>query len=411
MLLLRNTLQQFLRDLRTQKLRAFLTLFGIVWGTAAVTLLLAFGKGFQQRIEVSFKGLGEDIVICWPATTSKPWNGLPKGRPIRVTEDDIAQLRLDVPEIAAVSGEYAELDQKFRVGRKVVVPGYVGTNPIFAVMRNMIPAAGGRFLDALDMAQRRRVVFLGDKLKGDLFGEADAVGHSVVIGGTPFLVVGVMQAKDQDSNYNGRDSDKAVVPDTTYRALYGNTHVDDFVFQVRRPGEAEAAKKKVLATLARIHRFDPTDEEAIGMWDTTENMRFLHTFFLGFRVFLGVVGALTLVVGGIGVSNIMNVVVEERTKEIGVKMALGARRRFIVGQFLLETALLTALGGGLGFLVSWAICAGFPALHLESFVGTPRVSLDVAAITTGILGVIGFVAGFFPARTAASLNPVEALRL
>ena len=128
-------------------------------------------------------------------------------------------------------------------------------------------------------------------------------------------------------------------------------------------------------------------------------------------VFLGVVGALTLVVGGIGVSNIMNVVVEERTKEIGIKMALGARRRWVTGQFLFETLLITLLGGAVGFLISWTLCAIFPAFGVEEFVGTPRISLGVAAATTTILGFIGFLAGFFPARSAASLNPVEALRL
>ena len=201
------------------------------------------------------------------------------------------------------------------------------------------------------------------------------------------------------------------LPSTTYKAIYGPEEIDNFIFQVLDPLRVADAKKKVNQTAAHRHRFDPADEEAIQMWDTTEGMKFLTTFFVAFRVFLGVVGALTLVVGGIGVSNIMNVAVEERTKEIGIKMALGAKRRYVIGQFLFETLTITSLGGVIGFLISWAICTAFPSLGLEEYVGRPEISFQVAALTTLVLGAIGLVAGYFPARTAASLRPVEALKM
>jgi putative ABC transport system permease protein len=224
-------------------------------------------------------------------------------------------------------------------------------------------------------------------------------------------VIGVLRAKSQDSSYGGRDKDKAVVPSTTFKAMYGPERIDNFIFQVLEPQKVKAAKKKVLAAVAQRHRFDPTDEEAIGLWDTTEGVKFIDTFFLAFRAFLGIVGTLTLVVGGIGVSNIMNVAVEERTKEIGIKMALGARRRYVVGQFLFETLFLTLVGGSLGFLISWGICAVFPQFGVKEYVGDPVISFQVAAITTSILGAIGLLAGYFPARAAANLRPVEALKM
>lgn len=406
----KNYLRQFLRDLRSQKLRAALTLFGLVWGTTAVTLLLAFGEGLQARLIKNIRGLGENIVICWPARTSKPWEGLPRNRKITVKDDDITALKREVPGLTAISGEYSTGNKKFKVGHKVIVPGVTGANPIFAAMRNLIPQAGGRYIDDLDMDERRRVVFLGDELKHDLFGDAEAVGQYVNINGMPFLVVGVMQKKEQDSSYQGRDTDRASMPATTFRAVYGQEEYGNFVLQVGDAETVEAAKDKVIATLAKTHRFDPTDREAVRMWDVTENEKFMHSFMLGFRIFLGVMGVLTLVVAGIGVSNIMNVVVEERTKEIGVKMALGARQRSIITQFLFETGLLTFLGGAIGFAISFGVCAAFPS-SLDEYVGTPMISFQVGLITTVVLGLIGFLAGYFPARAAARLNPVEALRL
>ncbi len=284
-------------------------------------------------------------------------------------------------------------------------------SPIFAVMRNVIPAEGGRYINDLDMDRRRRVVFIGNKLKTDLFGDGEAVGQTIMVDNTPFLVVGVLQKKGQDSSYGGRDKDKAFMPDTSYRGLFTERYYDNFIFQAK---QAEApvvgATRKVYEVLARRLKFDPDDKEAIGMWDTTEAEKFFKIFFGIFRGFLAIVGSFTLIVGGIGVSNIMYVVVEERTREIGVKMAVGAKPGFILGQFLAETLTLTAAGGLLGFLITLLVVAVFPA-QLDEFVGTPEASPAVIATTTLLLGLIGFIAGYFPARRASMLDPVVALKL
>jgi putative ABC transport system permease protein len=406
----RNYVRQFLRDVRAQKLRMFLTLFGLIWGTAAVTLLLAFGEGLGAQVKKQQKGLGENIVIAWPSRTSRPWQGLPRGRRVQVTREDVEAIRTQIPQITYLSGEYSADNAKIRVGAKTVAPSVVGSNPEFALMRNIIPSSGGRFYNDDDMNLRRRVVFIGDELARDLFGEKPPVGETLYIDAVPFQVIGVMQKKGQDSSYSGRDKDKAFVPYTTLQAMYGFKYVDNFVFQLANAGESEAAKKQVLAMLGGKYRFDPEDEEAIGMWDTTEGMKFMDVFFGVFNTFLGVVGAMTLVVGGIGVSNIMNVAVEERTKEVGIKMALGAKKRYVLGQFLTETLLITLVGGIVGFAISWSICAAFP-VQFEEYVGKPEISVKVALVTTAILGTIGLLAGWFPARTAANLKPVEALRM
>ncbi len=403
-------LRQMLQDVRHQKARTALTLFGITWGTVSVALLVSFGEGLQRRIEKNVKGMGDGIVIAWPARTSLAYEGLGKGRPIRVTEDDLEALRREIPK-ARFSAEYMRSESTFRRERARITPQMSATSPVFGLMRNLIPGEGGRYVNDLDVDRRRRVVFLGNKLKQDLFADADAVGRTVMVDGVPFLVVGVMEDKAQDSSYSGRDQDKAFMPESTFRGLFGRRHVSNFVFQAPEPSLVPEVTRQVYEVLGRRLKFDPKDKEAIGMWDTTEAQKFLWVFFLTFRVFLGVIGSFTLMVGGIGVSNIMYVVVEERTREIGIKLAVGARPRFIQAQFLMETLTLTGIGGLLGFLFTLGVLEVFPLLKLDEYIGTPVASPFVILITAALLGAIGLVAGLFPARRASMLDPVVALKL
>lgn len=403
-----DVLRTLHRDLRTQKLRTLLTTFGIVWGTAAVSLLLAFGQGFHKQIVKTSAGLGENIVIAWPGLTSIPFEGLGRGRRIQIDPEDIALIRERAEGLLGASSEYMQT-LKLNYGPRTLAVDVSGVEPIFGDLRNLIARSGGRFLNDLDERDKRRVVFVGDALASDLFGQDEPVGRTVQIHGSPFLVVGVMSPKGQDSSYSGRDKDKLFVPASTFRALTGQEHVGNFIMKAARASATEDLKKSALRLLAGRHRFDPEDKEALMIWDTTEMFRFLDTFMLGFRLFLGIVGSLTLVVGGIGVSNIMNVVVEERTREIGIKMALGARPSSILAQFLLETILLTAAGGAGGILLTASVCAVFPEAFVE-YVGRPEISPAVAGITAALLGTVGLLAGYFPARDAASLDPVVAMK-
>ncbi|MEO8431722.1 MAG: ABC transporter permease [Acidobacteriota bacterium] len=407
---MKETLRQLFRDVRSQKLRTFLTVFGIVWGTVAVTLLLAFGRGLHKQIIKNSAGIGDRIAIAWPSLTSMPFEGLGRGRRIRVREEQIDVIRRETPGVVAISSEYEE-NLKLHYGMKTVAIDCSGVDASFGSMRNLIPQAGGRFINPTDVRERRRVLFLGDKIARDIFGKSPAVGKTVLFGGSPFLVVGILQEKVQDSSYTSRDEGRAFIPGTTFRALTGAKYVSNFIYQPVTPSQSEAVTDAVRTTLARSLRFDPKDKEALSVWDTAEQFKFLDVFFLSFRLFLGIVGCFTLVVGGIGVSNIMNVVVEERTKEIGIKMALGARQRWIMRQFLLETVLITALGGAIGFLISFGICLVVPKLGATEFVGIPEISPSVAALTALVLGATGLLAGYFPAREASRLDPVVAMKL
>ena len=401
--------RQLARDLWSQKLRTFLTAFGIIWGTVAVSLLLAFGNGLHRQMIKSIAGLGDRIVIGWTMRTSMVFEGLGKGRRMRMMEEDVDYLEAQVPLIAGISSEYSDsLIARYEDRQRSV--SVSGVSPVYGSMRNMIPAAGGRFINDLDVNQRRRVVFVGDRLADDLFGTQEAVGETVMLHGSPFLVVGVLVPKEQDSAYSGRDHSKMIIPESTFRALTGQKYLDNFIYKAPSPELNETLNAQVRAALSSRLRFHPDDDQAIQVWDTTEMFVFMDAFMLGFQLFLGIMGVLTLIVGGIGVSNIMNVVVEESTREIGIKMALGARGRAVLGQFMLETMVLTAVGGAIGLAISFGICAAFPT-DLEEFVGLPTLSPSLAMLTATILGLVGLVAGYFPARAASRLDPVVAMKL
>jgi putative ABC transport system permease protein len=411
MLSLRDALRQMWTDLRSQKLRTFLTMFGIVWGTVSVSLLGAFGKGLQRQMIVNSSGIGDAICIAWPGLTSIPFEGLGKGRKIRLNEEDVEAIRREARGLNMVSSEYSKT-LKMNYGAKTIAIDISGISPEFGPMRNLVPQEGSRFINPSDMDEQRRVVFIGWKMAEDVFGkDAKPVGKTVMLGGSPFLVVGVLAEKVQNSSYSGRDNQKAFIPSSTFRAITGEKWVDNLIYQARVVGRTEQVTDDVRRVIAQRQRFDPDDKEAFSVWDTTENLKFFATFFLSFRLFLGIIGSFTLIVGGIGVSNIMNVVVEERTKEIGIKMALGARDRWLLRQLLLETLIITGMGGALGFAISFAVCAIFPKFGMTEFVGDPDLSLSVAAMTAAILGLTGLVAGYFPARDASRLDPVVAMKL
>lgn len=404
-----NPIGQFLADLNAQRLRTTLTVLGITWGTVAVIVLLAFGVGLEKQMMKSALGIGDGIAIIFPGRTTKAFRGFGEGRAIRLREEDAALLAREIPEIRDVSPEYG----RWLVARNgaATTNAYVsGVVPVYGDMRNVIPEPGGRFINELDVAQRRRVAVLGDEVKRTLFGDEDAVGRQIHVGETPFLVIGVMQKKRQDSSYQTRDRNRIFIPVSTHEAAFGSRYLNNIIYRAADPLQAPLVRDRVYEVLGRRYTFDPADRDAIGIWDTTEMLKIFHYIFLGFKVFLGIVGSFTLTVGGIGVANIMYIVVRERTREIGIKRSLGAKRRDIMFQFFFEATLIVLAGATLGFLISIGLIELVGMLPIEEYVGRASLSPLVVTATLVLLGLITLLAGLFPAHKAANLDVVECLR-
>lgn len=399
-------------DVRAQKLRTALTLLGITWGTVAVIVLLAFGTGLERHTMKRFHGLGDRIVILFGGETTKPFAGFGDGRSIRLRESDADLLVDQIPEIVLISPEYGWRGTPVRNGRSITNPNITGVWPSYSFLRNVIPDVGGRFINQADLDDRRRVIVLGDRIREQLFENVagEVVGRQVMVGNTPFTVIGVMRPKQQSSSYNSRDRDRVFIPASTHRGMFGQRFVNNIIYRTTGGLDTQRAERKVYEVLGRKYRFDPTDEDAIGVWDTAEFEKMFSYLFLGFNLFFLIVGSFTLTVGGIGVANIMYIVVKERTKEIGIKRSVGATKAEILGQFFMESTAIVLIGAATGFLVSIGIVRLMAYIPIREFVGVPIISNKVAFITMGLLMFVAVLAGYFPAKRAAALDPVECLR-
>ncbi len=407
--------QLFLRSSRVQKKRAFLTVAAIAWGSLSLVLLLAFGEGMKRQLTRAQAGLGTDIAIMWPGETTLPWEGLPAGRPIRPRLEDVEMLAERVEHVSGVSGEMTNYRAPLTYGRTTINGRVTGASLAYGELRNHLAASGGRFLNILDEKLRRRVIFLGWTLAEDLYGEEDPVGRTLLVDDVPYTVVGVMEEKLQMGAYGGPDEDHAVIPITTFKTQFGRDFLSNLVVQADRPESMTAVLEGVREVLAAKYGFDPEDERALPTWNTVEGAAIMGNMLLGIQLFLGIIGGLTLFVGGIGVANIMYAVVKERTKEIGVKMALGARSRWVTGPLVLEGLTYTLLGGVLGLIMATGVVALLELLptggnEALEFLGKPTLSLPIAIATAAILGLIGLLAAYFPARRASLVDPAETLR-
>jgi putative ABC transport system permease protein len=413
-MVLRDLLADTLRTLWTHKLRTFLTMFGIAWGIISITLMVAAAEGLRVGQERQAENFGKDIMIVFAGRTSLQAGGERAGRRVIWLDSDAVAVQQEATACKYVMpelGNNATVRSLYNSGNITVA----GSLPPFAEVRTL-PVAEGRFYDWQDQAQSRHVAFLGSDAKKQLFGTRPALGETIELNQIPYTVIGVMREKQQNSSYDGFDVRKVFIPfssmirDIPNKPPWPSNSVDRLLAVPNSWEDHEACKAQVRRTLARLHNFDPHDKEAAGVWDTVEEAKAFKLVVDGMNYFLGAVGVTTLFPGGIGVMNVMLVAVRERTREIGVRKAVGATRRAILGQFFVETLIVVFLSGGVGMGIAYGLCALINLIPMPPFFAGMLPDWKSGALSFGLLGTVAVLSALYPARRAAAVDPIEALR-
>ncbi len=403
--------------LKRNPTRSLLTMLGIVWGIAAVTLLLAYGNGFRGVMVRTFQNFSKSAMIMFPGQTSEQAGGERAGRRIRFELADLELAQAESPLIRKICPETIKR-VPLTYQERVVTSNVRGVCVEYGDIRTEV-ALEGRWLIPDDQAERRRVAFIGDYVKQKLFSGRPAVGETITIQGVRFTVIGVMDKKLSFGNYYGPDDRSVFIPYETAGELWNTRYPSDAVVQPVAPIYEEKAADQFRAAMAKRFNFSPNDKRAITGFGTSTMRPIIDGLTIGLQVLLLFIGALTLAIGGIGLMNILLVSVNERTREIGLRRAIGARRWHIALQFLAEALVITFAGGILGVALSYAITWMMPPIPMigalfEDSTGKGdlvlRVEPLIAAVSFVVLMFVGVCSGMIPAIRAARLDPCEALR-
>lgn len=409
----RDLLQESYGAMRHNRKRTALTMLGMAWGIATVVMLLAYGNGFGRACEAIFANFGTKLMILVPGRTSMQAGGQKAGAPVRFTLDDVDTLTTNLPQITHITPEVdKQLNVQFdtRTYSLDVTGNYSNVDSVRA-----LKLGSGRFYNMQDELQRARVAVIGSEAKAKLFSGRNALGEKIRIEGLSFEVVGILSAKMQEGD---DDINRTIyIPFTTMSEFKDTHYVDSIWFNYETP-DYERLEQSARLVLAGEHKFSPTDRRAVRVFNLMEQVHQFEVITIGLKILLGFIGTLTLGIGGVGLMNIMLVSVTQRTREIGVEKALGARRGDILLQFLAEALTITFMGGVLGIILAYAVSLSVGRLTLYSAMAKNAEAGDIRLIiapgtliiATLILTVVGLISGMVPALRASRLDPIEALR-
>ena len=403
-----------IRTLWAHKLRTFLTMFGIAWGIISITVMVGAGQGLSIGLKRNAETFGKDIMIIFAGRTSMQAGGMRAGREIQWMDDDYLPVLQQSPACRYVLPETSNqlpLRSRYNSGKLLVV----GSLPPFAGVRS-VDVGEGRFYNSEDVAGANRVAFIGSDAKKQLYGNRQAIGESLWIKGIPFTVIGVMRPKDQNSSYDGQDIRKIFIPYSVMIRDFPNPPpalphtVDRLIVVPRSLALHQDCKHEALVALGLLHHFDPNDKEAAPVWDTIKDAQANAMIVSGMEYFMAAVGIITLFLGGLGVMNVMLVAVRERTREIGVRKALGATRRAIVSQFFIETLIIAFLSGGVGLTLAYGFCALVDLLPMPLIFAGLLPTWQSGVLSFALLATVAVLSALYPASRAAAVDPIEALR-
>jgi putative ABC transport system permease protein len=411
----RDLIHDVFRTLWAHRVRTLLTMFGIAWGVISIVLMVAAGEGLRVGQAKQAETLGRDIMIVFHGRTSLQAGGTRAGRLVHWYDTDLPHLQAEAPDCQYAIPELEQNTVRSHTAFNAAAFTVTGSTPEFAQIRSLT-ISEGRFYDQDDLNEGRRVAFLGSDARKQLFASRPALGQFVYLNNIPFTVIGVMSSKKQNSSYDGWDITKIFIPFSAMRRDFpdkppGTSHTFDQLLVVPRDVEHhEACKGEVRRVLGRLHDFDPSDKEACPIWDTIEEAKAFRTMTDGMKYFLGAVGVVTLFLGGLGVMNVMLVAVRERTREIGVRKAIGAPANSILRQFFLEALMVALISGGVGLLLAFGLCALVNLLPMPDFFAGLLPTWQTGTLAFLVLGTIAIASALYPARRAASIDPIEALR-